>query len=49
MEVPLTDIVDANVLRWFGHMSKKSGERLARVVNKAEVEGRQARGKPSGV
>ena len=38
--------VDARVLRWFGHMERMDGKRLAKKVWKAEVSGRRPRGRP---
>ena len=42
----LEERVDARVLRWFGHMERMDGKRLAKKVWKAEVSGRRPRGRP---
>ena len=38
--------VDMNVLRWFGHVERMDNERLLKKVMNAEVDGRNARGRP---
>ena len=38
--------VDANVLRWFGHVERMDGERLLKRLIEARVNGRCVKGKP---
>ena len=42
----LAERVDANVLRWFGHVERMEDGRLLKKVVNARVEGRGARGRP---
>ena len=39
----LEEGVDARVLRWFGHMERMDGKRLAKRVWKTKVSGRRPR------
>jgi hypothetical protein len=42
----LADRADNSVLRWFGHMERMKGERLAKRVMKSKVNERNVRGRP---
>ena len=42
----LASRVDQRVLRWFGHVERMDGSRLARRVMMTEVNGGRVRGRP---
>ena len=35
------------LLRWFGHVERMDGERMAKRINGSRVEGRKGRGRPN--
>ena len=42
----ICNLVDMNVLRWFGHVERMDDGRLLKRVMNARVDGRNARGRP---
>ena len=47
IERELANRADQRVLRWFGHVERMDGYRMARRVLMAEVSGGRVRGRPS--
>ena len=43
MRKELAEIVDRNVLRWFGHVERMDNDQLLKRVSNAEVEVRKGR------
>jgi len=38
--------MDQSILRWFGHVERMDGNRLAKQVYESEMQGRRCRGRP---